>query len=79
VDGLLASPDEEAVMKLKGELVGAAVENELAVEVAGAAVPADANENGMALSPSDVVGLNENAGAADVVTAAVDAASDFSV
>jgi hypothetical protein len=33
----------------------------------------------MALSPSDVVGLNENAGAADVVTAAVDAASDFSV
>jgi hypothetical protein len=66
-------------MKLKGELVGAGVENGLAVEVAGAAVLADANENGMALSPSDVVGLNENAGTADVVTAAVDAASDFSV
>jgi hypothetical protein len=42
VDGLLASADEEAVMKLKGELVGAGVENGLAVEVAGAAVP---NEN----------------------------------
>jgi hypothetical protein len=78
-DGVVVAMDAAILSNENSDLglsTAAGAETEVVV---AAGLLADANENGLALSPSDVVGLNENAGAADVVTAAVDAASDFSV
>jgi hypothetical protein len=77
-DGVVVAMDA-AILSNENSDLGLSTAAGAETEVVAAGLLADANENGLELSLSDVVGLNENAGAADVVTAAVDVASDFSV
>ena len=76
-DGVVVAMDA-AILSNENSDLGLSTAAGAETEVVAAGLLADANENGLELSLSDVVGLNENAGTADVVTA-VDAASAFSV